>query len=312
MGRCIHRISVAGGVQLINSATAAYDSTMSGFITRFAPSPTGTLHLGHAFSALTAFHAAQDSQGRFLLRIEDIDQTRCQPEFETGIYEDLSWLGLTWETPVRRQSEHFELYEEALESLKNKGVLYRCFKTRKEIAEEIARAPHLSANGPEGTPFIGTVLKTVEERALLAEGKPYAWRLSIRAAQEVLKGLYADLEYTVEEDGKKISIKATPEIFGDIVIARKDFNTSYHLSSVYDDALQGITYVIRGEDLATAAHFHVLLQVLLNLPTPIYRHHRLILNKKGERLSKRDKATSLKALREQGMTIDDVEKKLGF
>lgn len=278
-------------------------------VTRFAPSPTGLLHLGHAFSALTAFSAAQAKGGEFLLRLEDIDQGRYRPEFEDAIYRDLSWLGLSWETPVRRQSDHFADYEQALEKLREKNLVYRCFKTRKEITDEIARAPHFTANGPEGPAYIGDMLKAVEERALLSEGKPFAWRLSIAAAREYLGSKFGALSF-VEEDvfapNHRQTIKARPEIFGDVILARKDFATSYHLSSVYDDALQGITHVIRGDDLAPAAHLHTLLQVLLDLHTPIYRHHRLILNEDGKRLAKRDHAKTLCTMREAGTTIDEI------
>lgn len=286
---------------------------MSGFVTRFAPSPTGYLHLGHAFSALTAFRAAQAADGRFVLRIEDIDRGRCRPEYEKAIYEDLSWLGLEWEAPVRRQSEHFEDYAVALAALQEKGVVYRCFKTRKEIADEIARAPHMPPEGPEGVPYIGAPLTALEERNQLAEGKPFAWRLSIEAAKTALGARYDALSfYTENAAGERRAQKATPAIFGDIIIARKDFGTSYHLSSVSDDARQGVTHVIRGDDLAAAAHLHTLLQALLDVPTPAYRHHRLIINEKGERLAKRDNAATLKALRDRGASPADVIAMLGL
>lgn len=281
---------------------------MPDFVTRFAPSPTGYLHLGHAYSALTAYRAAQEAGGRFLLRIEDIDQGRCRPEFESAIYEDLAWLGMDWETPVRRQSEHFDDYERALSTLRNKGVVYRCFKTRKEVAEEIARAPHLRPEGPDGVPYIGAPLATIEERNLLADGKAFAWRLSVEAAKETLGARYETLSFSAEtaNGGEPQTHRATPEIFGDVIIARKDFGTSYHLSSVFDDALQGVTHVIRGEDLAAAAHLHVLLQALLDLPTPAYRHHSLIMNEKGDRLAKRDQAATLKTLRENGTSPSEI------
>ncbi len=281
---------------------------MPDFVTRFAPSPTGYLHLGHAYSALTAYRAAQEAGGRFLLRIEDIDQGRCRPEFESAIFEDLAWLGLEWETPVRRQSEHFDAYEGALSTLREKDVVYRCFKTRKEVAEEIARAPHLRREGPDGVPYIGAPLAAIEERNLLAKGKAFAWRLSVEAAKKALGARFEALSFSVEtaDGGEPQTRNATPEIFGDVVIARKDFGTSYHLSSVCDDALQGVTHVIRGEDLAAAAHLHVLLQALLDLPTPAYRHHRLIMNEKGERLAKRDQAASLKTLRENGTSPSEI------
>lgn len=287
---------------------------MPDFVTRFAPSPTGYLHLGHAYSALTAFSAARRADGRFILRIEDIDRTRCRPEYEAAIYDDLAWLGLAWESPVRRQSDHFSDYGAALHTLIDKGVAYRCFRTRKEILDEIARAPHLSADGPDGPVFTGAPLTADEERAALAEGAPFAWRLSMRAAKEASGAAFDDLAF-VEEDidgANPRTVKATPEIFGDAVIARKDAGMSYHLASVHDDALQGVTHVIRGEDLRAAAHLHVFLQALLGLPALRYRHHRLIKGEDGRRLAKRDKAAALRALRESGAAPQDVRRRLGF
>ena len=286
---------------------------MTKFATRFAPSPTGFLHLGHGFSALIAQRAAKDAGGQFILRIEDIDQTRCKPEFEAAIFEDLRWLGIEWEEPVRRQSDHFGDYDVALAKLREKEVVYRCFKTRKEILDDIARAPHLSPNGPEGPQYIGAPLPAYEERSLLAEGAPFAWRLSISAARKFIGSAFDDLFFTEETlDGETRRIDATPEIFGDVVVARKDSGTSYHLASVCDDALQGITHVIRGEDLYHAAHLHRLLQELLGLPAPIYRHHRLITDANGKRLAKRDKAATLKALRESGATPEAIIAEFGF
>lgn len=284
----------------------------SRFVTRFAPSPTGCLHLGHALSALTAWRAARDAGGRFLLRIEDIDRTRCKPEFEEAIYDDLAWLGLEWETPVRRQSDHFGDYAAALDVLREKGLVYRCFKTRKEILDEIARAPHLSPGGPEGPAYVGEMLAAHEERALLAEGAPFAWRLSIEAAKNLLGAAYGGLSFTEEAPDGPRRVKATPEIFGDAVIARKDNGTSYHLASVHDDALQGVTHVIRGEDLYHAAHLHRLLQTLLGYPEPVYRHHRLLTDETGKRLAKRDKSVTLRALRDQGAKAEALRARLGF
>lgn len=285
---------------------------MTRFVTRFAPSPTGLLHLGHAFSALTVFRAAREAGGRFLLRIEDIDRVRCKPEFEAAIYEDLAWLGLQWEEPVRRQSDHFDDYEAALNSLREKALVYRCFKTRKEIIDEIARAPHLSADGPEGPAYVGAPLPPEEERALIDEGAPFAWRLSIEAAKKHLGPAYEGLSFTEETPDGPRRVKATPEIFGDPVIGRKDNGASYHLASVHDDAQQGVTHVIRGEDLYSAAHLHRLLQALLGYPEPVYRHHRLLADEAGRRLAKRDKAATIKALREDGAKAEDVIARLGF
>jgi len=285
------------------------------FTTRFAPSPTGYLHLGHAYAALVAWRAAQEAGGRFLLRIEDIDQARCKPEFETAINDDLEWLGLTWETPVRRQSDHFDDYAAALEKLREKGVVYRCFKTRKEVAGEIARAPHLSPDGPEGPPYIGAPLAAAEERSLLARGDAFAWRLSMAASRDFLGAAYEQLAFAEEGagvSGENRMVKATPDIFGDAIIARKDNGTSYHLASVVDDALARVTHVIRGQDLFHAAHLHVLIQALLGLPAPAYRHHRLITDENGKRLAKRDQSVTLKALRESGVTPGEICARIGL
>jgi glutamyl-Q tRNA(Asp) synthetase len=268
------------------------------FVTRFAPSPTGYLHLGHAFSALTAFDAARAAGGRFLLRIEDIDLGRARAEFETAIFEDLAWLGLEWEEPVRRQSAHMDAYEEALQSLIDRELVYRCFRTRREIADAIASAPH----GECGEVFTGGALPPEEEQAKLAAGEPFAWRLSLKKARAALGPAYFALVFE-DETGR---VRAEPEKLGDVALARKDFPASYHLASVRDDALQGVTHVIRGEDLRESAHLHVLLQKLLGLPQPVYRHHKLILGPDGKRLAKRDQAATLKALRESGKTARDV------
>lgn len=274
------------------------------FVTRFAPSPTGLLHLGHAFSALTAFDAARAAGGRFLLRIEDIDHGRVRPEFEAAIYDDLAWLGLAWEEPVRRQSEHMADYQAALQSLVDRNLAYRCFRTRKEVAEAIASAPH----GEGGEMFRGEALAEEEEQEKLAAGEPFAWRLSLRKARAALGPSYFTLVFE-DETGL---VRAEPEQHGDAVLARKDFPASYHLASVCDDALQGVTHVIRGEDLRAAAHLHVLLQKLLDLPTPAYRHHRLILGADGKRLAKRDDAATLRALRDAGKTPADIRALLGL
>lgn len=273
------------------------------FVTRFAPSPTGYLHKGHAFSALTAFAAARKADGRFLLRIEDIDSTRCRPEFEAAIYEDLAWLGLQWETPVRRQSEHMADYDAAVEQLIGMGVLYRCFRTRSELAGEIAAAPHGAMEAFRGSP-----LPPDEEAERLARGDGFAWRLSLDAAEALLGG-FDELKFFVEDEGW---VQARPEVGGDVVLARKDVRVSYHLASVLDDALQGVTHVIRGIDLAEAAHVHRLLQALLDLPTPVYRHHGLVLGPDGKRLSKRDRSETLREIRARGITPAQIREESGF
>lgn len=274
------------------------------FVTRFAPSPTGYLHLGHAFSALTAFEAARSAGGRFLLRIEDIDQGRVRADYEAAIYEDLDWLGLEWEEPVRRQSEHMGEYENALQHLVRRQLVYRDFRTRREIADAIASAPH----GAPDDVFTGGALAPEEEQARLEAGDAFAWRLSLKKARAALGPAYFALVFE-DESGP---VRAEPEKLGDAVLARKDFPASYHLASVWDDALQGVTHVVRGEDLRESAHLHVLLQKLLELPQPAYRHHRLITGDDGKRLAKRDSAATLRALRESGKTPDDVRAMLGL
>lgn len=279
------------------------------FVTRFAPSPTGWLHRGHAFSALTAFEAARTACGRFLLRIEDIDRTRCRPEFEAGIYEDLAWLELDWETPVRRQSQHMADYGAALRELSERGLTYRCFRTRREVAEAIESAPHGAMEAFRGAP-----LPPDEEARRLEAGEPYAWRLSLSAAERTLGGFS---RLTFVEDGAGPGgehgvIAARPELGGDVVLGRKDVGVAYHLAVVCDDALQAITHVIRGCDLFEATHVQRLLQALLGLPTPIYRHHRLLTGPDGRRFAKRDRAETLRELRGRGMSAQALRAELGF
>jgi glutamyl-Q tRNA(Asp) synthetase len=274
------------------------------FVTRFAPSPTGYLHLGHALSALTAFDAARAAGGRFVLRIEDIDQGRVRPEFDAAIFEDLAWLGIEWETPVRRQSAHMPEYAAALQHLIDRELVYRCFRTRREVAEAIASAPHAES----GDVFRGEALPPHEEQAKLDAGEPFAWRLSLKKARSALGPAYFALVFE-DETG---AVRAEPERHGDVILARKDFPTSYHLASIWDDALQGVTHVIRGEDLREAAHLHVLLQRLLELPQPVYRHHRLVIGEDGKRLAKRDEAATLRALRDAGKGAADVRALLGL
>jgi len=279
------------------------------FVTRFAPSPTGYLHRGHAFSALTAFHAARDAGGRFCLRIEDIDATRCRPEYETAIYEDLAWLGLAWEQPVRRQSQHMADYGAALRDLSERGLIYRCFRTRREVAEAIERAPHGAMEAFRGAP-----LPPDEEARRVEAGEAYAWRLSLDAADRALGG-FAHLTFDERGEGpggERGTIQARPELGGDVVLARKDVGVAYHLAVVVDDALQGVTEVIRGRDLFEATHVQRLLQALLALPTPGYRHHRLLAGPDGKRYAKRDRAQTLRELRASGMTADELRGDLGF
>ena len=280
-------------------------------ITRFAPSPTGRLHKGHAFSALTAWTAAKTAGGRFLLRIEDIDPIRCKPEFDAGILEDLAWLGLDWETPVRRQSAHLADYATVIDTLDRRGLLYRCFRTRKEILDAIGDAPHGAAEAVRPGPH-----PAEEEAALLSEGRAFAWRLSLDRAREVLGDRAWQALAFVEEgegpDGERGLIRARPETAGDVVVARKDAGTAYHVAVTHDDALQGVTHVIRGLDLFEATHIQVLLQALMGWPTPVYRHHRLVTGKDGRRYAKRDGSVTLSHLRSQGLSPGSLRAELGF
>jgi glutamyl-Q tRNA(Asp) synthetase len=273
--------------------------------TRFAPSPTGYLHKGHAFSALTAFETARGLGGCFVLRIEDIDAIRCRPQFEQAIYEDLTWLGLGWVTPVLRQSEHLSDYLAALEQLRAAGLVYRCFATRRAIAEAMLSAPH---EAPEG--YRGAALPTADEAARLAAGEPFAWRLNLAAA-EAAAGPLNFFEVGEGPAGERGKIDVAPGASGDVVLARKDVGVAYHLAVVVDDARQQITDVVRGQDLFAATHVQRLLQALLGLPAPRYHHHRLIAGADGKRLAKRDGAQTLRALRASGVTLADLRKDLG-
>lgn len=253
-------------------------------------------------SALTAHAAARAAKGRFLLRIEDIDATRCRPEYEAALLEDLTWLGLDWETPVRRQSDHFDDYHAALSHLRDEGLVYRCFRTRKDMAQAMASAPH----GPLEV-FTGGPLPSADQTRRLEAGEPFAWRLSLQAAANRL-GDFNDLTFMDDDE----PVKARPQLGGDVVLARKDVGVAYHLAVVVDDARQGITHVIRGEDLREATHVQRLLQALLGLPTPVYRHHPLLCDADGRRLAKRDRAETLRSLRERGMSAADLRGELGF
>jgi len=281
------------------------------FATRFAPSPTGRLHKGHAFSALTAWTAAREANGRFILRIEDIDPTRCKPEFETALYEDLAWLGLDWETPVRRQSGHLADYAAVVDALNARGLLYRCFRTRKEILDAIGDAPHGPAEAVRPGPHAAD-----EEARLLTEGRPYAWRLSLDRARETLGELaWRDLSFIEEgvgPGGETGLIRARPETAGDVVLARKDAGTAYHLAVAHDDALQGVTHVVRGLDLFEATHIQRLIQTLMGWPAPTYRHHRLLTGPDGRRYAKRDQSVTLAELRAGGLTPEALRTELGF
>jgi glutamyl-Q tRNA(Asp) synthetase len=279
---------------------------------RFAPSPNGYLHLGHAFSALINFDMARATGGRFLLRIEDIDAARCRPHYEQAIYQDLAWLGITWEEPVRRQSARLDDYRAALTRLDS--LLYASFETRGEIARLVADRERDAPwpRDPDGAPLYpgdARSLSAAERLRRMEAGEPYALRLDMAAALARTGALT-----WIESDcgGKTTSVAARPQMWGDVVLARKETPTSYHLSVVIDDAEQGVTHVVRGQDLFAATAVHRVLQALFALPAPIYHHHRLILDADGQKLSKSTRATALRALRENGATSADIRRMVGL
>jgi glutamyl-Q tRNA(Asp) synthetase len=283
---------------------------------RFAPSPNGYLHLGHAYSALLNFDLARQAGARFLLRIEDIDVTRCRPEFEAAIYEDLAWLGLSWETPVRRQSAHLAGYREVLEKLSAQGLVYPSFESRAEIARLVAQRETGGTwpRDPDGAPlYPGAALSlSAEERArLIDSGAPYALRLDMAAARARTRNL-TWIEHGEGPAGETGAVTARPEAWGDVILARKETPTSYHLSVVIDDALQGVTEVVRGQDLFWSTSVHRLLQDLLGIPQPAYRHHRLMLDSTGQKLSKSTRSTALRELRAEGATPADIRRLVGL
>ncbi|HJO96456.1 MAG: tRNA glutamyl-Q(34) synthetase GluQRS [Rhodospirillales bacterium] len=282
------------------------ENHVCGAATRFAPSPTGYLHLGHAYAALFAEAAARAEGGRFIVRMEDIDVGRCRPSFDAAILDDLGWLGLSWDEPIRRQSEHLDDYATALDEMRHLGLLYPCFCTRKDIQAEIAaagQAPH----GPDGPLYPGTcrTLSPGERERRINEESPFALRLDMEKATALTGALTWHLP-----GGDPI--KARPQVFGDVVLARKDVPTSYHLAVTVDDHLQGITVVTRGEDLYQATHVHRLLQALLGLKTPLYEHHRLLVGETGRRLAKRDQGLTLRALRQSGKSPAEVRRMVGY
>lgn len=272
---------------------------MSPFRTRFAPSPTYYLHLGHAASALQVWRRAADAGGEVLLRIEDIDTTRCRPEYTAAIYEDLAWLGLTWPEPVRVQSEHFSDYEAVVETLTQRGLTYRCFRTRSALAD----LPDPLRPGPHAPD---------EEAELLDGGGPFARRLSLSACREELGDAWETLSFTERTPQSLVTRAADPMREGDVVLARKDSPSAYHVAATHDDALQGITDIIRGKDLIDAPHVQTLLQTLMGWPTPVYEHHPLVRDEAGHKLSKRQQSISLASLRADGMTADQIRSRLGF
>jgi glutamyl-Q tRNA(Asp) synthetase len=283
---------------------------------RFAPSPNGPLHLGHALSALLNFDMARVQGGRFILRMEDIDTTRCRPEFETAIYEDLAWLGLEWEQPVRRQSDHFDAYKAALEKLGARQLTFPAFESRAELARMVGdrdvreRWPR----DPDGVPvYPGAArqMREEERRGRIAGGEPYAIRLDMGKAMEWTGALHWT-ETGAGPSGETGDVAADPAAWGDVIVGRKETPTSYHLSVVLDDALQGVTHVVRGQDLFWSTSVHRVLQALLDLPAPVYHHHALVLDADGRKLSKSTQATGLRELRAEGATPADIRRLVGL
>ncbi|MEP3232391.1 MAG: tRNA glutamyl-Q(34) synthetase GluQRS [Hyphomicrobiales bacterium] len=262
---------------------------------RFAPSPNGALHLGHAYSAILNFELAKRVGADFLVRVEDIDTARCTPQLEAAMFDDLAWLGLEWEQPVLRQSERFGSYQEALDSLRDQELIYPSFLSRGEIKQHVKEHPAWPRD-PDGAalyPGLEREWSEAERATAMKSGKPYAWRLDMKQALSL---------YPIEG----------AEAWGDVVLGRKETPTSYHLSVVIDDAAQGVTHVVRGHDLEASTSIHLLLQKMLNLPSPDYKHHRLILDEQGERLSKSVKSTALKALRDDGASVADIHRLIGW
>ncbi len=290
-------------------------------VLRFAPSPNGYLHLGHAYSALLNADRARELGGRLLLRIEDIDTERCRPEYEAGIYDDLRWLGISWQEPVRRQSEHFADYEMAIARLEAEGLLYPSFESRRELA---ALAAELDRQGgwprdPDGVPIYpgrARRLSAAESQRRRAAGEPFALRLAMDKAM-ARAGVLTWTETGAGPSGQSGVITAAPQMWGDVVLARKaladkDSPASYHLAAVVDDALQGVTDIVRGQDLFWSTSIHRLLQALLGLPEPSYHHHRLILDDSGQKLAKSTNATGLRELRAAGLKPFDIRRMVGL
>lgn len=285
-------------------------------VLRFAPSPNGYLHLGHAYSALLNYDMARELGGRLLLRIEDIDASRCRREYEEAIYEDLHWLGISWSGPVRRQSEHFADYEAAIARLEAERLLYPSFESRSEINALVAERERQGAwpRDPDGVPLYPGRARKIpladRERRRRA-GNPFALRIAMDAAV-ARAGVLTWSERGSGPRGETGRVTTAPQLWGDVVLARKELPTSYHLAVVVDDALQGVTDVVRGQDLFWATSIHRLLQALLGLPEPVYHHHRLILDEEGRKLSKATQATSLRELRAAGLSAADVRRSVGL
>ncbi|MFM2278425.1 MAG: glutamyl-Q tRNA(Asp) synthetase [Pseudomonadota bacterium] len=282
---------------------------------RFAPSPNGELHLGHAYSALMNQDMARKAGGRMLLRIEDIDPQRCRPEFESQIYDDLEWLGLDWEKPVRRQSDHIADYRAALEQLAERKLVYPSFLSRASVKARVAEAEaagRIWPRDPDGTPLYPTEERKLDHtlaQARIATGERHLWRLDMDKACALV---HSEIRWTETGSGRAETIIADPQVWGDVVLWRWDAPSSYHLSVVVDDALQGVSHVVRGLDLYQATPVHRLLQVLLDLPEPIYHHHRLVLDEDGHKLSKSIGSTGLHSLRQAGFSPSDIRRRIGL
>ncbi len=285
-------------------------------VLRFAPSPNGYLHLGHAYSALLNYDRAREHGGRLLLRVEDIDAERCRPEYEAAIHDDLAWLGISWQLPVRRQSEHFADYAAAIAELESQGLLYPSFESRRELAALVTERERHGRwpRDPDGVPIYagrGRKMPAAERQRRRDAGEPFALRLAMDAAV-ARAGVLTWSESGAGPHGQSGVVTAAPQMWGDIVLARKELPTSYHLAVVLDDALQGVTDVVRGQDLFWATAIHRLLQVLLGLPEPAYHHHKLILDTEGHKLSKATQSTSLRELRAAGATPADIRRMVGL
>jgi glutamyl-Q tRNA(Asp) synthetase len=281
---------------------------------RFAPSPNGYLHLGHALSAMINSDMARAVGGRLLLRIEDIDATRCRPEYEAAIIADLDWLGLAFEPQVRRQSEHLDAYREALDALRQYGLVYPSFETRREIARLVAERDASGPRDPDGAPLYPGTAKTLsasERDRRMAAGEAYALRLDMEAAAHRC-GPLVWTETGCGPAGESGKVHTAPQAWGDVVLGRKEMPSSYHLAVVLDDALQGVTHVVRGADLFWSTSIHRVLQTLLDLPVPMYHHHRLILDSAGHKLAKSTRSTALRELRRQGATAADIRQMVGL
>ena len=283
-------------------------------VTRFAPSPTGYLHLGHAASAVNAWQAARRGGGRFLLRLEDIDPGRCRPEYAASIQQDLTWLGLDWDGAVRTQSEHLEEYRAALDELAERGLLYPCFCTRADIIREVTAstaAPH-APDGGSIYPGTCRTLSAAERRSRIDAGTRFALRLDMAEALRRAGFGSQDGPHLDYEEAGEGRVACRPERFGDVVVARKDAPASYHLCVTHDDALQGVTLVTRGIDLKPATDLHRLIQTLMGWPAPAYAHHPLLLDRSGKQLAKRDKAATLRDMRNAGITAGEILARIGY